>query len=82
MSIVPQMAARRYENDIVVRPLQPPLTRTLALIEHRSKPNEPAIEIVRNALLGLRDTDVVAPSKPASKRSTRSAAKRRARRRP
>ena len=82
MSIVPQMATSRSERDIVVRPLHPPLIRTLALIEHRSKPNEPAIEIVRNALLGLRDTDVVAsPSKPA-RRSTRTAAKRRARRRP
>jgi DNA-binding transcriptional LysR family regulator len=80
MSIVPQMATSRSERDIVVRPLHPPLVRTLALIEHRSKPNEPAIEIVRNALLGLRDTDVVTPSKPVSKRSTRSAARRRARR--
>ena len=82
MSIVPQMATSRSERDIVMRPLHPPLIRTLALIEHRSKPNEPAIEIVRNALLGLRDTDVVAsPSKPA-RRSTRTAVKRRARRRP
>jgi DNA-binding transcriptional LysR family regulator len=81
MSIVPQMATSGYENDIVVRPLHPPLIRTLALIEHRSKPNEPAIEIVRNALLGLRDTDVVVPLRPASKRSTRSAAKPRPRRR-
>jgi DNA-binding transcriptional LysR family regulator len=82
MSIVPEMATSRSERDIVVRPLHPPLVRTLALIEHRSKPNEPAIEIVRNALLGLRDTDVVAsPSKPASKRSTISAARRRTSRR-
>jgi DNA-binding transcriptional LysR family regulator len=67
MSIVPRMATSRYENDIVVRPLDPPLIRVLALIEHQSKPNEPAIEIVRNALLGLRDTAGVAPSKPSSK---------------
>jgi hypothetical protein len=81
MSIVPQMATSRYEKDIVVRPLDPPLARVLALIEHRSKPNEPAIEIVRNALLGLRNAAVVAPSKPSSKRSVRPAAKRRSRRR-
>jgi DNA-binding transcriptional LysR family regulator len=81
MSIVPQMAARRYESDIVVRPLHPPLVRTLALIEHRSKPNEPAIEIVRNALLGLRDTNAIAPSKPASKRSAEPVARRSVRRR-
>ncbi len=80
MSIVPKMATSRSESDIVVRPLDPPLVRTLALIEHRSKPNEPAIEFVRNALLALRDTDAVAPSKPAAKRSTAPVAKRRARR--
>jgi hypothetical protein len=44
-----------------VRPLQPPLTRTLALIEHRNKPNEPALEIVRNALLALRSDESIAP---------------------
>jgi DNA-binding transcriptional LysR family regulator len=78
MSIVPQMATSRYENDIVVRPLHPPLVRVLALIEHRSKPNEPAIEIVRKALLGLRDT---VPSKPSAKHSIRAAAKSGSRRR-
>lgn len=76
MSIIPLMAASRHENDIVVRPLHPPLSRTIALIEHRSKPNEPAIEIVRNALLSLRDIDVVAPPKHASKRSPRARANR------
>jgi len=81
MSIVPQMATSRYENDIVVRPLHPPLVRVLALVEHRSKPNEPAIEIVRNALLGLRDTASLTLTKPSSKRSIRSAAKSRSRRR-
>jgi DNA-binding transcriptional LysR family regulator len=78
MSIVPQMAANRLERDIVVRPLHPSLIRTLALIEHRSKPNEPAIEIVRNALLGLRNTDGVAVPKPASQREPRPAARRKA----
>jgi hypothetical protein len=79
------MATSRYENDIVVRPLHPPLVRVLALIEHRSKPDEQAIAIVRNALLGLRDAAVIAPSKPvskpASKRASRSAAKPGSRRR-
>lgn len=59
MSIIPQMAVSGRENEIVSRPLQPPLERTLALIEHRSKPSEPAYEIVREALLQLRD---VAPT--------------------
>jgi DNA-binding transcriptional LysR family regulator len=81
MSIVPQMATSRNEKDIVVRPLHPPLVRVLALIEHRSKPNEPAIEIVRNALLGLREMAVVAPPKPASRRPVRSVARPGSRRR-
>jgi len=54
MSIVPDVAAAEPMANIVVRPLSPPVPCTLALIEHRSKPNDPALEIVRNALLGLR----------------------------
>jgi hypothetical protein len=54
MSIVPEMVVAGRDPDIVVRPLRPPLSRTLALIEHRNKPNEPALDIVRNALLALR----------------------------
>jgi DNA-binding transcriptional LysR family regulator len=54
MSIVPAGTVAGRTRDVVVRPLRPPLSRTLALIEHRNKPNEPALEIVRDALLGLR----------------------------
>jgi DNA-binding transcriptional LysR family regulator len=54
MSIVPEIAVAGHSLDIIVRPLRPQLSRTLALIEHRNKPNEPALEIVRNALLALR----------------------------
>jgi DNA-binding transcriptional LysR family regulator len=61
MAIVPEVAVAMHMSDFVVRPLQPPLTRTLALIEHRNKPNEPALEIVRNALLALRSDEVIAP---------------------
>lgn len=68
LSIVPQMAASRLEKDIVTRPLHPPLIRALGLIEHRSKPNETAIEIVRTALLGLRDADKAASAKVTGKR--------------
>ncbi len=39
-----------------VLPLRLALSRTLALIEHRHKPNEPALHIVRNALLVLRES--------------------------
>jgi DNA-binding transcriptional LysR family regulator len=56
MAIVPEVAIAAHGSDFVVRPLRPALSRTLALIEHRHKPNEPALEIVRNALLVLRES--------------------------
>jgi hypothetical protein len=37
----------------VVRPLKPPLRRTLALIQHRNKPDDLALRIVRDALMEL-----------------------------
>jgi DNA-binding transcriptional LysR family regulator len=52
MSIVPEVVVQG-SPDVVARPLRPPLTRTLALIEHRNKPNERALAIVREALLTL-----------------------------
>ena len=61
MAIVPEVAVAMHISDFIVRPLRPPLTRTLALIEHRNKPNEPALDIVRNALLGLRAVEAVEP---------------------
>src|SRR5262245_2350568 len=55
MSIVPDVSVAKPSADLIVRPLRPAVPCTLALIEHRNKPNEPALEIVRNALLTLRD---------------------------
>lgn len=55
ISIVPDVAVADPGPDIIVRPLKPPVACTLALIEHRNKPNSPAQEIVRAALLGLRE---------------------------
>jgi DNA-binding transcriptional LysR family regulator len=54
ISIVPDVAVAEPMPGVVVRPLEPPVACTLALIEHHSKPNEPALEIVRNALLELK----------------------------
>jgi DNA-binding transcriptional LysR family regulator len=54
MAIVPEVSVAMHLSDFIVRPLRPPLSRMLALIEHRNKPNEPALESVRNALLTLR----------------------------
>ena len=53
MSIVPAMSVAQRSDDIVLRPLNPTLTRTLALIQHRNKPDELALRIVRNALMEL-----------------------------
>ena len=54
MSFVPDVSVAEPSPDIIVRPLKPPVPSTLALVEHRNKPNEPALDIVRRALLGLR----------------------------
>ena len=61
MAIVPEVSVGMHRSDFIVRPLRPPLSRTLALIEHRNKPNEPALEIVRNALLALRTAGTIEP---------------------
>jgi DNA-binding transcriptional LysR family regulator len=53
MAIVPEVSVSGQKSHFIVRPLRPSLSRTLALIEHRHKPNEPALEIVRKALLSL-----------------------------
>lgn len=54
MSIVPDVAVAEPRADMIIRPLRPSVPCTLGLIEHRSKPNEPALEVVRNALLELK----------------------------
>ena len=41
MALVPEAAITKHKAGFIVRPLQPPLGRTLALIEHRNKPNDP-----------------------------------------
>jgi DNA-binding transcriptional LysR family regulator len=70
MAIVPEVSVATHMSDFVVRPLRPSLSRTLALIEHRNKPSEPALEIVRNALLAMRAvsaTEVKAQKRRRSK---------------
>jgi DNA-binding transcriptional LysR family regulator len=59
MAIVPEVSIAMHLSDFIVRPLRPSLSRTLALIEHRNKPNEPALEIIRNALLALRPVEAI-----------------------
>jgi DNA-binding transcriptional LysR family regulator len=57
MSIVPNVAMTEPVADIIVRPLKPAVPCTLALIEHRNKPDSPALKIVRKAILELRSSD-------------------------
>jgi DNA-binding transcriptional LysR family regulator len=89
MSIVPDVAVAEPIAEIVVRPLRPAIPCTLGLAERRHKPSEPAFEIVRNALLGLRAVDetasegrhrgiTAAPSRKPSKRSDRVGAPKKA----
>jgi DNA-binding transcriptional LysR family regulator len=70
MSIVPDVSVAEPTPHFIVRPLNPPVPCTLALIEHRNKPNDPALEIVRQALLGLRVNEAPVPKErgPESRR--------------
>jgi DNA-binding transcriptional LysR family regulator len=61
MSIVPDVAVAKPSAEIVVRPLKPALPCTLGLVERRNKPSEPALEIVRDALLTLKTFGETAP---------------------
>ena len=56
MAILPEVAIDASMPNIILRPLRPPLIRTLALVEHRNKPDGPALQIVRSALLELAAT--------------------------
>lgn len=53
VSILPPLAAAEGSAAIIVRPLRPPLLRTLALVQRRDKPDEPALRLVREALVTL-----------------------------
>jgi DNA-binding transcriptional LysR family regulator len=54
-SIVPAaaVAERDARQDVLVRPLKPALTRTLALVQRRDKPSNAALLHVREALMAL-----------------------------
>jgi DNA-binding transcriptional LysR family regulator len=43
MGLVPEVAVARHNREFIVRPLNPPLVRRLAIVEHRNKPNEAAL---------------------------------------
>jgi DNA-binding transcriptional LysR family regulator len=77
MALVPEVAIATNAADIIVRPLRPALFRTLTLIERHNKPKEPALDLVRNALLSLRSGEVGEPA--AFQKNGRGKARRRAR---
>ena len=58
---------------VVLRPLDPPVTRTLALIRRSDKPDEPALTEVHEALLAIRNRRLTLPS--VSKRLSGAAAR-------
>ena len=54
MSIVPNVAVAEPVPNIIVRPLEPEIPCTLGLVERINAPKNPALDIVRAALLELK----------------------------
>jgi DNA-binding transcriptional LysR family regulator len=67
MSLLPSPAVTRgpLANSIVVRPLDPPLIRTLGLVQRRNKPDSPALCAVRDEILTLANIPSSSRSVPA-----------------
>jgi DNA-binding transcriptional LysR family regulator len=53
MSIVPGLAMTTATDGLAVRPLDPPLTRTLGLLHHPDKTDDLAFRTTRDALMEL-----------------------------
>lgn len=55
VSILPSAAVAKSENGtrLLVRPIAPDVQRTLALVQRRDKPQDPALAFVRDAILTL-----------------------------
>jgi DNA-binding transcriptional LysR family regulator len=72
MSIVPAPAMNQGPpvNSVVVRPLDPPLVRTLGLVMRRGRAEPPALGIVRAAIMTLRSDNArgVQPKQPKRRR--------------
>lgn len=75
MSLVPGPAVTEGPpvNSIAVRPLDPPLIRTLGLIQRRSKLEDPALRAVRSEILTLANVPMDESSAVASSRVARKA---------
>jgi DNA-binding transcriptional LysR family regulator len=53
----PAMSLAPPLNSVVVRPLDPPLVRTLGLVQRRGRTETPALKLVRAAIMALRSND-------------------------
>jgi DNA-binding transcriptional LysR family regulator len=56
MSVLPSFTLRAEiaAATLIVRPLDPPIERTMVLLQHRHKRDDPALRIVRDSLMALR----------------------------
>jgi hypothetical protein len=45
-------------NSVVVRPLEPPLTRTLGLVARKGRAEPPALRIEREVIMTLRSEEM------------------------
>jgi DNA-binding transcriptional LysR family regulator len=73
VSIVPDAVVSVMNEGIAVRPLEPVLTRTLVYIQRRHKAAEPALDIVRNALVSMLGKGQAGKSKSRRRKSLRPA---------
>ena len=76
MALVPRESVTNGATaaGLVVRPLDPPLALPLGLIRRRNTPDDPALRIVEDAILALKDSDMRAAETPRRRRRPRPAA--------
>jgi DNA-binding transcriptional LysR family regulator len=72
---IESVVADASSAPVILRPLDPPLTRALAIIRRSDKPDDPALMHVQEALLALRNCNIVPPKiRVAARRGTQRAA--------
>jgi DNA-binding transcriptional LysR family regulator len=65
----PALGGGRTIEQLISRPLEPPLTRTLGLIQRRDKADDPALLRVRAAILSLRAPAAIGVAREVGMRS-------------
>ena len=68
MAIVPGPAITHGPplNSIVVRPLHPPLARTLGLVQRKGRAESPALKLVRATILALQSDEIRQLNRPST----------------